>query len=349
MIRLSWLQFRVQAVVAVCALAVVGVAFAVTGPGVAHLYSTLVAPCKSQGDCGQVVNEFLAKDPLLQAIGIVLVIVPAVVGVFWGAPLVARELETGTFRLVWTQSVTRMRWLVTKLAFVGLASTAVAGLLSLMVTWWASPFDKITADRFSMGAFSERGVVPMGYAAFGFALGVTAGVLIRRTVPAMTATIFVFLGARLAEVFCIRPHLMPPVVQDIALSRASLDFGITNGGPLVLQANPPNIANSWVYSSRVVDAHGNAPTSAALMRVCPNLPRPGNQGAITSSRIVAPGHARSLIHACIVKLNTVYHEAVTLQPPSRYWPFQWLETGLFVMLALALAGFCIWWVRRRLT
>jgi hypothetical protein len=55
---------------------------------------------------------------------------------------VARELETGTYRLAWTQSVTRTRWLAVKLGVVGLTSVAVAGLLSLMVTWWSSPIDR---------------------------------------------------------------------------------------------------------------------------------------------------------------------------------------------------------------
>ena len=66
---------------------------------------------------------------------------PALIGLFWGAPLIARELETGTYRLAWNQSVTRSRWTLAKLGIGGLASVAVAGLLSLMITWWASPIN----------------------------------------------------------------------------------------------------------------------------------------------------------------------------------------------------------------
>ena len=137
---------------------------------------------------------------------------PALVGVFWGAPLLARELETGTFRLVWTQSVTRRRWLAVKLGLVGGASVAVAGLLGWVVTWWSVPVDRVNLDRFSSPLiFSERGLVPLGYAAFAFALGVVLGLLLRRTVPAMAATLAVFVGARLAVTQWLRPHLMAPV------------------------------------------------------------------------------------------------------------------------------------------
>ena len=49
-------------------------------------------------------------------------VVPALIGMFWGAPLIAHELETGTFRLAWTQSVSRRRWLLVKMGLVGLAA-----------------------------------------------------------------------------------------------------------------------------------------------------------------------------------------------------------------------------------
>ncbi len=87
--------------------------------------------------------ELTGHDVVLYLLGVaVLYVVPALIGIFWGAPLVARELETGTFRLAWNQSVTRTRWLAVKLGLIGLASMAAAGLFSLMVTWWSSPIDQ---------------------------------------------------------------------------------------------------------------------------------------------------------------------------------------------------------------
>jgi len=75
---------------------------------------------------------------------------------------------------------------------------ALAGFLGLMLTWWASPIDTVNMNRFAPGVFDQRGMVAIGYAAFAFALGVTAGVLIRRTLPAMATTLVAFVAARLA-------------------------------------------------------------------------------------------------------------------------------------------------------
>ena len=44
-----------------------------------------------------------------------------------------------------------------------------------------------------------------------------------------------------------------------------------------------------------------------------------------------------------------YREAISYLPTSRYWPLQAVETGIFLALALALAGFCFWRLGRRRT
>ena len=124
----------------------------------------------------------------------VVLVVPGLIGIFWGAPLVARELETGTFRLAWTQSVSRRRWTLTKLALLGLSGIVVAGVCSLLITWWASPLDRLGAGPFSH--FDSRGIVPLAYAALAFTLGAAAGAAIRRTIPAMVATLVGFVGIR---------------------------------------------------------------------------------------------------------------------------------------------------------
>ena len=188
MIRFASLQFRMQAAVAFGALVVIAVVLGLTGPHLAHLYDTTVATCGTHGDCTSATATFLSNDRLLQDLGNVVIALPAIIGVFWGAPLVAHELETGTHRLVWTQSVTRTRWFAVKLGLGGVASMAAAGLFSLMMTWWSSPIDRINGNRFT-SVFDQRGIVPIGYAAFAFALGVLAGVLIRRTLPAMATAL----------------------------------------------------------------------------------------------------------------------------------------------------------------
>jgi hypothetical protein len=354
MIRLAWRQFRTQAVVTFGALAVVAVVFAITGPSLVHIYDTSVAACRANRGAGEgCVNPVVDKFRNLQAAGPALLLVaPALVGIFWGAPLVARELETGTFRLAFTQSVTRTRWFAVKVGVVGLSSIALAGLLSLVVTWWSSPIDLVNANRFSGDVFDVRGIVPIGYAAFAFALGVTAGMLTRRTVPAMATTMVAFVAARLAITFWVRPHLMAPARAILSLSGATSGVGIGSGpsGP-ALVAFSPDIPNAWVYSSTIVDNQGRPPGAQYLETACPNLPGvraappvpAGGSGRPTK----APEAVQAEFHACMAKAAATYHEVVTYQPANRYWDLQALETAIFLAIAGALVGVCVWWIRHR--
>lgn len=353
MIRLSWRQFRAQAAVAVGMLAVVATLLGVTGPHLAHLYDVYAraqATCAATGTCRTLTVDIGDLDRLLELLGTALVAVPALLGAFWGAPLITRELEGGTHRLVWTQSITRSRWLAAKLAVVGLASIGVTGLMSLMVTWWSSPIDRSRMDRFGAGMFAERNVVPLGYAAFGFALGVAAGALIRRTLPAMAATLAAFLAVRLAFTYLVRPHLLAPLQLALPLNPATLGFGSTNNAPPTLMPNPPTMPNAWIYSTHIVDNTGHGLTSQILTSACPTLgnatggPPPGSGHNI---RTEAPDAVHGALQNCVTKIGATYHEVVMYQPASRYWAFQWYETAIFLSAALALVGCCFWWIRRR--
>ncbi|HWN60785.1 MAG TPA: ABC transporter permease, partial [Streptosporangiaceae bacterium] len=157
MIWLTWRQFRAQAIAAAAALAVLAVIFGVTGPHLAHLYDVSgLATCRT--NCAALTNTFVtsmkadAIYPVLFIAGLgILYLTPALIGLFWGAPLVTRELEAGTFRLAWNQSVTRTRWMAVKLALIGLATMVTAGLLSLLITWWAGPIDRAGGFPVSAG------------------------------------------------------------------------------------------------------------------------------------------------------------------------------------------------------
>ncbi len=357
MIALTWRQFRTQAALAFGLLAAIAVALAVTGPALVHLYDTSVLPCQAQGDCSLVTSAFAGRDHLLQDLGTVLVVVPGLIGLFWGAPLAARELETGTYQLAWTQGVTRKRWLAVKLGLVGLASMAVAGLLSLMVTWWSSPLDRVNTDLFAQ--FGQRGIVPLGYAAFAFALGVCAGLVLHRTVPAMAVTVAVFVGVRLTVAYWVRPHLFAPL-HLIAALRAPNGNG-SGGGGLT-----PSRPGDWVLSDQVVNAAGRVIGQDGAINLGPGRlgfafgpagdGRVALQGAGTCpNRFPAlfgagggQGPTPAFVRAtqeCVTRLGL--KEVLTYQPTYRYWPLQWYETGIFAGLALILAGFCFWWLRRR--
>jgi len=350
-IRFAWRQFRTQAVVAFAALAALATLLAITGASLEHLYDTSgISTCKPPSNCDALKSTFLSHDKLLQnLLGPLLLAIPALLGIFWGAPLVARELEAGTYRLAWTQSVTRTRWLAAKVVLLGLASIAIAGLLSLMVNWWASPIDHVNTDRFTPGVFDEHGIVATGYAAFAFALGLTAGTIIRRTVPAMATTLVTFVGARLAMTYWIRPHLMTPAHTSATFASVSnLGFEVQGASGVTFVAGPPNIPNAWVYSSQIVDKAGHVATNlhTFLLKACPGIGAP--PGTTPAGARVGPGDPAAF-DACVRKLSARFHETVTYQPADRYWTFQSYETAIFLLLALILTGVSFYWIRRRVT
>ena len=330
MIRFTWRQFRPQALVALGTLLAVAIVVLVTHAHLVHMFS------ESANNAPLGLYDRIVSF-LEQALNFVVLAVPALIGMFWGAPLVAREFESGTFRLAWTQGVTRTRWLVVKLSVIGLASMIVAGLFSLIVTWWSRPIDSASLDRFET-VFSERGMTPMGYALFAFALGVTAGVLIRRIQPAMVTTLVAFIATRVAVTFWVRQHLWPPAHTSLALTSSQVQFAILRGPSGLMVYASTRIPNAWVYSTEIVDKAGHAPSAQVITSLFGNVEGPGGTTKIGP----ASGLGQNL-QAAIAKLAPTYHALVTYQPASRYWAFQGLETAIFIALAVALAGVSFWW------
>jgi hypothetical protein len=151
----------------------------------------------------------------------------------------------------------------------------------------------------------------------------------------------------------VRPHLMAPVRTVAALTGAnSIGFVLTPAG-LKLQAGPPSIPNGWGLSADVVNDAGQAPDAAFMKSACPSLAKGGPAGGAVGSgahvRVSSTGPGPQAFQNCVAKVAAKYHEVVTYQPASRFWAFQGLETALFVVLALLLAGICFWWVRHRLS
>jgi hypothetical protein len=350
---LSWRLFRFHAFVAAAALLAVGVTLLATGPHLAHLYDTIKTSCRAQSDCGAALLQFQSTDHFLQQVGMILLLVPALVGMFWGAPLLAREVETGTYKLGWTQSVSHVRWLAVKVAIGGIASVAVAGLLSLMITWWMSPFDSVIDRPFSSSFFDRRDLVPIGYAALAFAIGVTTGLLIRRTVPAMAAACAVFAGFRILDYEWIRPNLMTPLKLTTTLNVGGSPR-LPNAADWVLSELTVNRAGQVIGTNGGIGTYGlriNAPPGGGLsiagIGQCPvgatgiSLPPIG-----PSSRTSVALQLDRAAQQCLDKLGI--KDVLTYQPVTRYWTFQWFELAIYLVLAGCLLGFCFWFFRRRL-
>lgn len=344
---LTWRQFRTQAMVAATALAAFAVLLAATGPQLASMFAADGLDGCHGGNCANLADYFtgsLSRSPYMVVYALstgIILLAPAVIGLFWGAPLIARELETGTAALAWNQSVTRTRWLAVKLAAGALTAMAVTEALTLMQTWWAAPISQAATDGASIGIggsrftplnFDTHGITPLGYAAFAFALGVTAGALIRRTVPAMAVTLVVFAAVQIAMPLWIRPNLFPAeraVIPVSSLRPISLQHGGFNGSSFHLGTeNLPGQPGAWLLSSGAVNAAGHA-TSATPAACTARSMRNGGPSFLDC----LAGHG--------------IREAITYQPASRYWAFQGTETAISLALALALAGCCFWRLHRR--
>jgi hypothetical protein len=355
--RFAWIQTRTQTVATAAALAALAVVSAYTGIHLAHLYSSLVAHCQASGDCSDATSSYLSHYSFLQhAFNLLPQVVPALLGIFWGAPLIAREFETGTFRLAWTQSVSRSRWLLTKLILGALVTVAIAAVLTLTITWWSRGIDHVQADQYSN--FDLENIAPIGYALFAFALGSLAGAVLRRTLSAMVTTLGLFVLVRVAIEEWVRPHLFAPMhltssLQDIG----GFGFISSNGGPPdVVVDGPSKLPNAWVLSNHLVTATGQPTTVAQrvafIRQYCPTVgegPGPGGPGGPAGVALrVRPNPATlNSLNDCRSQMARTFRVLTTYQPANRYWAFQWAEVGIFVALALAAAAGCYWWVVRR--
>jgi hypothetical protein len=336
---LTWRQFRAQAAAVYGLVGAFAVVLAVTGPRLADLG-------------GDVFDQLTRTDRGLFFTGIVVMaLAPAIVGAFWGAPLVAREIEAGTHRLVWSQGTTRTRWLAVKLGVLAGAAAAGIGLLSFAVTWWSEPLDgALSATRGSLPSrltpvsFAMRGITPAAYALFAVLLGVAAGMLLRRSVPAMALTLAVFAAVQIAMPLWVRPHLIPPVTETVAIGTDTLDgIGISGSGtPVVRLTVHTADPGDWVLSDNTIDSAGRAVgTLPSWFLDC--VPPPPSPGAAETTGGVAKAPD---IKGCLDRLSAEgYQQQVVYQPAGRFWSLQWVETGVFLGLSGLLAWFCFRRVR----
>jgi len=342
-IWLTWRQFRTQLAAVYLLVAAACVWLALTGPALARLAHRNA----------YVYDVLPSTDKLLfNGSSAVLAVAPALIGIFWGAPLVAKELETGTYRLVWNQSVTRGRWLLTKLGFSVLATAVAVGILTTAITWWTKPIDGAQssshgglASRMTPISFAMRGIVPVGYAVFAVVLGTLIGIVVRRSVPAMALTLAVYAFVQVAVPLWVRPHLLPATTSTIVISRGTLDGISANGtGPFTIttKAHDPR---DWVLSNTTIDAQGRPTGLPTWFSGC--LPPPP-AAADPRAKVEVTARAGSL-DECFNRLTREgYRQRVVYQPFTHFWRLQWAETGLYVAASGGMAAFCFRWVRRRL-
>ena len=312
----TWRQYRYQGALAAVLFAVLAVLLLLTGLHAASVWHS----CAKDNGCGSP----SLYSPVVATIVVATTAVPLLPGLFWGAPMAAQELETGTNQFAWTQSITRQRWLAVRAGWLLLAAAVLAGAVSAIVTWWSGPHNALNADAFQVNRFDLTDIAPVGYAIFAMALGICAGALLRRTVPALAVTLAGFAALRLVTALWLRLHYMTPVTVYYKLTA------------------PFTPAGSYLAVSQgVVVANGNPPASGTGA-----VGVDGVQVPAACQRFMGPtkGSFQPVL-SCMAAHG--YRGYVSYQPASRFWAFQGIETGIFVLLAAALLGVTFWVLKRR--
>jgi hypothetical protein len=319
MIWLTWRQHRKQALFTLAGLAALAALMVPTGLAMRRAFDDQgLADCVdafepfNNAECNTALIQFMDQYEALTFVPALFFTLPLLVGLFWGAPLIAREVEQGTHRLVWTQGTSRRRWALVKLGFVGAATLVAAAIYGLGVSWWIAPlFQADRLSRFETFSFDAGGVVPIGYTLFAVALGIFAGTVWPKVLPAMAATLAGFVGLRLALTILARPRYLP------AESRTQ---------PISEQAEMEAV-DDWVIARNVRNANGEVVSDGLYM--CADEVGPDGQGCGSELGLTPDAYNWQLY-----------------QPADRYWPFQGIETGIFVALAALLVYLAIRRLRR---
>ncbi len=249
-----------------------------------------------------------------QTVSSLLFAVPVLLGAFVGAPLLARELETGTFRFAWTQGAGRTRWALSTLVLPGLLLTAVTGAFTALFYWYFRPFlaNGQVSEMLPL-AFALLGVAFAAWTLFAFALAAFTGTLLRRTVPAMAITLVVYIALTIATATTIRQHYAAPVTEHG-----------WNG----------NAGAGWVLSSWAKAPNGQVLSQGDLNTLSQHLP-----ASVQNSP--SPDAFTNWL------TQHGYTMWQSVQPDSRFWQFQLTEAGWLLVVSAALIAGSVWLVRRR--
>jgi hypothetical protein len=329
---LVWRQYRAQWAIALALLAAFAAVELASGFQMASAWHSLLTRCAAGSQ--QAAGDACLQAPIVSTIGnylrLLSEMVPGLLGIFWGAPLVAQELEAGTTTFAWTQGITRTRWLWMKIGWLLLAAALWGGAVSALVTWWSGPVNAQQAGTFLANNFDTQGIVPIGYAVFAMALGIAAGTLLRRTLPAIAVTIGGFIAARMYIAEELRQHLMPAVTTLVSLTSNWAPSGIG----WVLQTGIANKADQVMsgngYNVTMIDGMPASDLPAACQKLPGGPPGTG---------------AANAVNACLSRAG--FRQYITYQPGYRFWPIQGIETGLYVAVAAALLAVTWYVIRRR--
>ena len=328
MMWLTWRQHRKQALFTAIGLAILAALMIPTGLTMHHMFNDSGLPgcVRAIGDaalvpnttqaCGAAFTQFNSRFRTHGTVGVLFLFLPLLVGLFWGAPLIAREVEQGTHRLVWTQGVSREHWAAVKFGLVGGVALVVSIAYGLGMSWWLAPLSRSGQNsRFNTFLFDMQGIVPIGYTLFAVALGIFAGTVWHKVLPAMAVTLVGFAGLRIALTVLARPHY---------LTARTITYPLQN-----VTRQPNTYRGDWVLSTGIRDASGRMVAANTQVACPPDPTGPGAAGCGTGLGI-EPGSYNWQLY----------------QPAGRFWAFQGIETGIFLALAAVLMYLAIRRIRR---
>jgi hypothetical protein len=354
----TWRQHRAELGVGALILAGLSAGLAVVGATARDRARALGLPAclRTHSQCAVALDALHRDFHAIPSLTFALVAVPVLVGMFWAAPLVSREYEAGTHRLAWTQSVSPLRWIGTKVGLIfGVTALGALGLGAL-ATWTLNPLAPAFGGRYNSTWYAVTGVVPVAYMLFALGAGVASSALLRRTIPAMAVTL-VITAAGLIPVHWVRVHFAPTITQAYSIPMTVL-LQHPEGVPQDLF--PSTLSpNDLLISTVITDASGHpvhAPVDLDVLGIyCPNL-----QGAPPSSAGQTnrgggpinvgppPPPSQSQLDACqSVVRNLSLHEKINYQPASHFWLTQAVESLIFAVLAALLATAGVMAVLRR--
>ncbi len=327
----TWCQHRVALISVGTLMAAAALYLWFAGHQLHHAYAAATAcqPLNSIA-CHGLINRFNGMNDFL-ANGGIFQLFPPLIGVFVGAPVLARELEAGTFRYAWSQGFGRWRWALAKLSLLGIFVAAIAGIFGVLLSWYYGPYysdgsqavafaKELSTSQFSpFGAslFDLHGITFAGWTLAAFAIGSLSGMLVRRVVPAIVTSLGAYGVLAFATAIFLRRHYLTPLIT----SKANLSDSVW-------------IIGQYGTKNGVIVFTGQPPVSL-LVRLCPEVPGPKGTYATTVDTPLG----------CLIHHG--YTIWTTYQPASRFWPFQFIEGGwLLILSALAMTA-TVWLVRRR--
>jgi len=230
--RMLWVVWRQHRPTFVGVAAVLGAAtlyLVFAGLKIRGDFAAMTACHPASSDlCAPLAASFTGVDWTISNATLILMdLLPAFIGAFAGGPLLARDLETGAFRYMWTQGAGRVRSTIARLVLVGIFLSVLAAIVSQVFAWFFQPaLQNAGMTVLTATVFVSRGLAFPAWTLAAFAIGASCGMLLRRTLPAMAVTLGAYTAVALLAYLVLRPRY--PV--SLVTSNASL-FGQLTAGP----------------------------------------------------------------------------------------------------------------------